>query len=409
MTATRLAKGTTLVALAVAWVVAGVFLWRTTVPLGLRLPHVDPHRYWSDHLLHRTATFDGFLRWDWVLATVAGLAVLVVLVRLGPRLAGAWGLGRVGSGVMVGAVATTALWGASLPFGWAALWWGRRYGIERQGYVDWLLGQWPALLGQVAGLTIALTILMLLAGRFRTWWWLPAGAIFTLVAFVLVLVLPWVMTIGTRPPHHTKLAAQVRALERKEGIAGTPIRIQTVSDTTTEANAESVGIGPSARVIIWDTFLTGRFTPGEIKVVAAHEFGHIARRHIWRGLAWYMLIEIPGFLVLALLTARRGGMWKPENVPFALLVIVVFHLAVTPFTNAVSRRYEAEADWRALRATRDPSSAVGLFRKFASLDLTQPSPPGWSYVWIDDHPTLAQRVAMARAWARLNHVPVKRG
>ena len=85
--------------------------------------------------------------------------------------------------------------------------------------------------------------------------------------------------------------------------------------------------------------------------------------------------------------------------PFALLVILVFHLAVTPFSNAVSRRYEAEADWRALQATHDPSSAVGLFRKFGSLDLVQPNPPGWSYVWIDDHPTLAQRVAMANAWA----------
>ena len=82
---------------------------------------------------------------------------------------------------------------------------------------------------------------------------------------------------------------------------------------------------------------------------------------------------------------------------------------MTPFSNAVSRRYEAEADWRALQATQDPSSAVGLFRKFGSLDLVQPNPPAWSYVWIDDHPTLAQRVAMAMAWARLHGVTVRPG
>ncbi len=113
--------------------------------------------------------------------------------------------------------------------------------------------------------------------------------------------------------------------------------------------------------------------------------------------------------MLFLLTRLRGGMARPEVVPFALLVILVFHLAVTPLSNAVSRRYEAEADWRALQVTHDPTSAVGLFRKFGSLDLVQPDPPGWSYVWIDDHPTLAQRVAMARAWARLHGVAVRPG
>ena len=399
MTATRLAKGSTLFAVAAGWIVAGWFLWQTTVPGDLHLSGLDPYRYWSDALLHRSARYDGLLRWDWVAATLAGIAALVVLVRLGPRLAAAWELGRVGTGVMVGAVATLVVWAVSLPFGAVALWWGRRYGLEKQSYVEWLLSQWPALLGQVVGLTIVLTVLMLLAGRFPRWWWLYAGVIFTCVAVVLSLVLPYFLTIGTRKPHHTKLAAQLRALERKEGIGGTPIRIETVSDRTTEVNSEAVGIGPSSRVVLWDTILDGRFTPGEIRVIAAHEFGHVARRHIWKGLGWYALIEIPGFFVLAWLTARRGGMARPEVVPFALLVIVVFHLAVTPFTNAVSRRYEGEADWRSLQATHDPASARKLFRAFARYDLVQPNPPGWSYVWIDDHPTLAQRVAMANAWA----------
>ena len=381
---------------------AGWFLWQTTVPGDLHLAHVDPHRYWSDHALHRAASYDGLLRWDWVAGILVSIAALVALVRLAPRIAAAWELGRVGTGVMVGAVATLVLWVVGLPFGLVALWWGRRYGLEKQGYVSWLLDQWPGLLGQVVGLTIVLTILLLLAGRFERSWWLPAGILFTLVAFVLVLVLPYFMTIGTRKPHDTKLAAQLRELERKEGIGGTPIRIQTVSDQTTEANAESVGIGPSARVVIWDTFLDGRYTPGEIRVVAAHEFGHVARRHIWKGIGWYALIEIPGFFVLAVLTRLRGGMRRPEVVPFALLVITVFHLAVTPFSNAVSRRYEAEADWRSLQATHDPASMVKLFRGFGRYDVQQPDPPGWSYVWIDDHPTLAQRIAMANAWAARN-------
>lgn len=402
MTATRLGKLGTLFLAASAWVVAAWFLWQTTVPGDLDAPHVDPHRYWSDHALHRAAHFDGFLRWLWVLATLVGLAALVVLVYLGPRIARAWDLGRVGTGVMVGAVTTLALWAVGLPFGFVALWWGRRYGIDKQSYGEWLVEQWPSLTGQVVGLTILLTILLLLAGWFGRRWWLVAAPVLTAIAFVLVLVLPYVLTIGDRKPHHTKLTAQVRELARREGVGSTPLRIETASDRTTAANAMAIGIGPSARVVLWDTLLSGRYSAGEIKIVAAHEFGHIARRHIWKGLAWSILLTLPALFVVAVATGRRGGMARPENVPFALLVIAVFNLAVAPFANAVSRRYEAEADWRALQTTHDPAAAVKLFRHFGTLDLTDPDPPGWSYVWIDNHPTLAQRIGMAQGWRRLN-------
>ena len=52
--------------------------------------------------------------------------------------------------------------------------------------------------------------------------------------------------------------------------------------------------------------------------------------------------------------------------------------------------------------THDPASAVGLFQRFGKLDLEQPNPPGWSYVWIENHPTLVQRIGMAQAWAARN-------
>ena len=399
MTAIRLAKASTLVLLGAGWVVAGWLLWQTSVPTDLRLPHVSARAEFSAPVLHRTARFDGFLRWEWVVATLVELATLVVLTRFGPRIARAFELGRVGTGVMVGAVTTLTVWAVGLPFGLAQLWWSRRYHVDKQDYVSWLLAQWPGLLAQVVGLTIALTILLLLAGRFRRRWWLVAGPLFVAIGALLAFTLPYAMTLGTRAPHKTRLAAEIRELARKEGVGGTPVRIEEVSDRTRLANAEAIGIGPSARVVIWDTFLSGRFTNGEIRLVAAHEFGHHAHRHIWKGIGWGALLTIPLFFVVAEATRRRGGMARPEVVPYTLLVLALLGLAVRPFTNEISRRYEAEADWSALRATRDPAGAQGLFRKFASLDLVQPNPPGWSYVWLDDHPTIVQRIALARAWA----------
>ena len=60
---------------------------------------------------------------------------------------------------------------------------------------------------------------------------------------------------------------------------------------------------------------------------------------------------------------------------------------------------EAEADWMALRTTHDPSAAVALFRRFQSTTLEEPNPSTWDYLLLENHPTLMQRIEMARAYA----------
>src|SRR5262249_50645205 len=180
MTATRVAKGSTLVVLAVGGVVAAWLLTRTTIPGNLHEPHVSAAAEFPAHLLHRSARYDGVLRWLWLVATLLTLATLVVFTRLGPRIAAAWPLGRVGKGIMGGTVTTLGTWAVTLPVGAVALWWGRRYGLEKQDYVTWALAQWPGLLAQVVGLTIGLTILLLLGGRFGRRWWLVAAPLFSL-------------------------------------------------------------------------------------------------------------------------------------------------------------------------------------------------------------------------------------
>jgi Zn-dependent protease with chaperone function len=398
MTATRVAKWSTLVGLAVGWVVAAWLLTRTTIPGNLHEPHVSAAAEFQAPLLHRSGRYESVLRWLWVAGTLVTLAALVVFTKLGPRIAAAWQLGRVAKGIMVGTVTTLGTWAVTLPVGAVALWWGRRYQLEKQDYVTWVLAQWPSLVSQVVGLTIALTILLLLAGRFGKRWWLVAAPLFTVLGAVLVLALPYVESIGTRQPHQTAVYERIRQLAREEGVGSTPIRIETMSDETRSANAYTTGIGPSARVFIWDTFFDGRFTNREIELVAAHEFGHVAHRHIWKGLAWSLLLTLPAFLVVELATRRRGGLQRPELVPYALLVLALIGLVITPLGNAVSRRYEAEADWSALRATHDPGSAESLFRKFTRYDLVQPNPPLWSYLMLDNHPTVVQRIALARAY-----------
>ena len=79
------------------------------------------------------------------------------------------------------------------------------------------------------------------------------------------------------------------------------MRVQNVSSWTDQANAFTVGFGPSTHVVLWDTLLDGRFSRGEVDVVIAHELGHVRSRHVLKAIGWTALIVLP---TLWLLDAR---------------------------------------------------------------------------------------------------------
>jgi STE24 endopeptidase len=153
-------------------------------------------------------------------------------------------------------------------------------------------------------------------------------------------------------------------------------------------------------VILWDTLIRhGRFPRPEVRVVLAHEFGHLKHNHIWKGLGWSAVFLLPIAFLVALSTRGRGGLYSPKAVPLALLVFTVLQLATSPLQNAVSSRMEAEADWTALNATRDPAAATSLFQRLARTSLADPNPPGWWQALVGNHPSIMRRIEMAKAWS----------
>jgi STE24 endopeptidase len=386
-----------LAALATAWVFAAHELLRTTVPAGLALPHVDARSVFSTSFLARSASFERFLDVDVVLADVTLIAVLAVYAKRGHRLMRESAAGRIGTGMMLGMLGFAVLWLAEVPFNLAAVWWERKYGISHQGYLASLLASFLSLGGTFLFVSLALFVTMAIAGVLRRWWWAVAAPIFVGLALLSVFLSVYLIP-NTHPLRREPTAADVRRLARVEGIPGTKADVQEVKRQTTAPNAESVGFGSTRRVILWDTLLDGRFGRREIDVVVAHELGHIAHHHTLKRVGWLALFLLPAAALVALLTRRRGGLARPEAVPLALFVFVVLQLVTTPLMNIVSRREEAEADWSALKATRDPAAARSLFFRLATASRANPDPPTWAYVLYDDHPTIVQRIAMVEAW-----------
>jgi len=398
MTATRIVRVATLAVGAVVWVVAASILWRTKVPADLHLPSLNERSIFGARLVGRAQDYERFLNVSWFLSTLAGLGALIWMARRGPSLARSLGLGRVNAGIIAAVVTLTVVWAVSLPFGLASDWWQRRHGISTESYGASLATAWGGLLGRTFIAFLVLALFLGLAKKLGSWWWAASAPLLVALFASLQFVAPYLLSIQSHPLEDRKLAREIRLLEQREDAGNPTVREQKVSDTTTAANAYSAGIGPSERVVFWDTLLDGRFSDHEVRFVAAHELAHLARNHIAKSIAWFALFVVPILGAAAFFTQRRGGLRNPGTVPLALLVIVAALLVSLPLRNQITRRYEAEADWVALNATHDPAAARGLFRVFTRTSLQDPTPPWWAHVLLDDHPTALVRIEQSAAW-----------
>ena len=388
-------RATLVLALAAVWSVGAWLLWSSSVVPPLQLPHLDEHAYFTAAQLRAAASLGRFQEVDWVLSTLAELGALALYAWKGARFARESAAGRLGTGMLLGMIGFALVWAAQLPFGVAELWWERRHHLTHVGYFTDIFGNWLALGGQFVFLCLALAIVMGFARLLREHWWLAGAPAFIGLALLFAFVNPYLLS--TDRLQSPQLRAAASRLERIEHVRHVPIVVESVHDITSLPNAEATGLGPSRRVVLWDT-LVERFTPREVTVVIAHELGHLQHNHIWKDVGWYALFAFPGTFLIARLTRRRGGMAEPLAVPLSLLLLVGLGLLAQPLQNAVSRHMEAEADWSALQATHDPVGAVALFRRFVPTTLSEPNASTFDYVMLENHPTIMQRLAMVQAW-----------
>jgi Zn-dependent protease with chaperone function len=389
-------------ALAAVWAVAAYFLWDSVVPSSLSLPDLDPKRFFSAHTLSRAADFEQFLELSWIGEQILLIAVFVAYARWGTRFMKESAAGPIGTGIFLAMMGFALTWFVRLPFQILDTWWERKYGVLKVGYAEVILGGWLGLGVTFLALSLAVAIVMNIARWLPRLWWVAAVPVFTGIALLETFVGPYLLGGHSLRRDDPQLAAAADRLQRQEGLSGIPVKVLVVHDYTPEENAFTTGIGPSRQVFVFDTLLHGGLNERQLETVLAHEFGHQARDHLSKEIAWYALFAFPEAYLIALATRRRGGISRPEAIPVALLVAVVFTLVTLPLVNLISRHYEAEADWMALKTTRNSGGLAAVMRHFGQQDLADPNPPTWAYILYANHPTLMQRIAMAQAWRAEN-------
>lgn len=394
---------------------AGWWLLVPHDPAGdLRPQSVDPTAGVTSGDLERIGAYRMWTK-PFEVATLVLPVAVVLLLGLTP--VGARLTARIGAGVRLQALRALIIafavvgiaWVATLPASAALGAVSQAAGALSGGWSGWAvrrllqLVEWWALAGAaVLGVRASARLLR------RSWWW-----VLTLVAFALVLVGTVVFgrltAAGTGYPSlpYGPLRDDVVALAGETGVGVSDVQVVPQTPTTTTYNAYVTGVGDTHVVVLYTTLLR-RSTRAEVDVVAAHELGHVAADDSYRRA---LLASFGAALMTALVGAaatsgqvRRAARTRGVRVsdapavPMLIALTVAAGLLVTPVLDAASRAIELRADLTALQATGDPVALRAVVGRSAALYLSEPD-PAWPWRMLSGHPSPAERVALADAWA----------
>ncbi len=272
---------------------------------------------------------------------------------------------------------------------WAIV--GRAFDLTRLSFFR-LLGRWAAGAGIVVLLGVLLGTGIAASARVLGRWWGPvfwAGG--SVVAGLLVLLWPVVVDplFSRFRPVEEEVAREIHSLARAAGMEAKAVYWSDASTRTTAANAYFTGLGPTRRVVLYDTL--PKETPLLLSVVG-HELGHWKKGHVWKGL-------LLSFLAAGLffLTAPRlfGLESSPALSARVAALAFAFFLVSLPLSNVISRRFERQADRFALEVTGDPGAFIALECALVVKNCGDPTPNRVAHFFLHTHPSPAERILAA--------------
>lgn len=375
------------------------------VPGGVPTP-VAAGDLFSAAELARAKSYARWARvWSWgALAISLAIACWLGFTRAGARIAdrlpGPWPV-RV---LLVMAACQGAGLLATLPLRVAGRVHARRAGISVQswaGYARDVALSWAV---GVLAVALVLVVVMWLARRFPRRWpalgALIAAALVVAGSFVHPLVIEPIFA-RFAPLDDPGLESSIVRLGDEIGVRVDQVLVTDASVRTTALNAYVSGFGSSHRVVLYDTTIE-RLTRPEIESIVAHELAHSRHRDVLTGTLLGAAGAATGVGVLGILVGLSGPRGSRRRVgevaavPAMLAWLAIGTLLAAPVQNGISRKLETRADVTALAATRDPDTFVAMQRQLALASLADPTPPAVSQWLFGSHPTVLQRVAIAR-------------
>jgi STE24 endopeptidase len=280
-----------------------------------------------------------------------------------------------------------------------------RVGLATQTWRDWGrdLTKTQAIEAAFAGAAGA--GITAVARRWPHSWWLPAAAgsvlIMTgLAALAPVLLDPIFNDFEALPDGD--LRDDVLQLAADAGVRVGEIYSVDASRRTTAANAYVTGLGPTKRIVLFDTLLD-RYSRDQVRVVVAHELAHVRHRDMPRSVAFAALTAPAA----ALAVQRLSWALSPERanaraLPALALAGGIVAVPVGLIANRLSRAAERRADAFSLALSNAPDAFVSFEREIALQNVADLDPPRAVTALLATHPSTAERIGIALAYrARL--------
>jgi STE24 endopeptidase len=295
---------------------------------------------------------------------------------------------------------------ATFPISYLSYSVAKTYHISTQTFPSWMKEELIDFWLNYGTWLIIVPVLYWLMKKSRKRWWLYGWLLsvpFTIFMMFLQPVVIDPLYNDFYPLKNKHLESEILSLANKAHIPAKHVFEVNMAEKTNAMNAYVTGIGSNARIVLWDTTLN-RLNDQQILFIMAHEMCHYVEKHIYFGIAGYLLLSLIGlylaYRIMNWAVERWGREFKIPDVrdirslPLFLMLLSMLMFAASPLTNLASRYEETRADSYAIEMTKNPEAAITSFQELTRSGLSQVNPPLLVKIFRYTHPSMLDRIAM---------------
>ncbi len=274
-----------------------------------------------------------------------------------------------------------------------------RYHLSNQTIKKWM---WEGVKGIFVGTVIGVPILLIffyVLNTFLQLWWLPSAILMFIISVILAQILPVLILplfYKLTPFENEEMKEKIHSLAAEAGMKVESIYKFDMSKNTKKANAAFTGLGKTKRILIGDTLLEN-YSGEEIETIIAHELGHYKLKHIVKNILIGTLFSFATFFLIAALYSISlpwfgfNSITQVAALPLLVLWGILIGIIETPISNAISRKYEYEADRYAVKTTGKSDVFIGALEKLTDQNLGDRKPHPLVEWFFYSHPSIEKR------------------
>jgi STE24 endopeptidase len=305
---------------------------------------------------------------------------------------------------------------ATFPLSYISFSLSKTYNISTQSFASWMKDELIDFWINYGMMLVIISVLYWLIKKSQIRWWLYAWLLTIPFTLFLMFVQPVIIDPlynDFYPLKNKELETEILSLAKKANIPADHVYEVNMAEKTNALNAYVTGIGSNSRIVLWDTTLN-RLNNDQILFIMAHEMAHYVEKHLYIGIAGYLLLSLLGLYLTHRVMGWAMSRWRSElkvqgmadirSFPLLLMILSMFMFAASPFSNLVSRYQENRADQYAIEMMKNPEAAITSFQELTRSGLSQVNPPLLVKIFRYGHPTMLERISRIEQY-QIEHRP----